>query len=228
MAYSVEHFRIIISDLTINENRHTKPINGPNRGAPCIGNSWYFGLLCVCIPMKIPHFAKVDRSRIEAVFSADGEHRSMLYLPFFDRPDSNTLCVIGQNPSLANADHADKTIQYIERFVFDRFPHIGMILMVNLYSRIDTKKDKTASPNDPSCDLDLRRAIAENNEFLLVFGELKNKGVYRFRDRAAELSSLFVGKVVHKIDIGSPYAPHPGNPRICYSNVSFGTAPHEF
>jgi hypothetical protein len=152
----------------------------------------------------------------------------MLHLPFLDRPFCKTLCVVGQNPSLANADRADKTVQYIERFVFERLPHIGKILMLNLYSRIDTKKDQTAAPNDPICDLELRKAIAENNEFLVVFGQLKNQGVYRFRDRAAELSNLFAGKVVHKIDIGTLYAPHPGNPKICYSNVSFGITPYEF
>ena len=152
----------------------------------------------------------------------------MLHLPFLDRPSGKTLCVVGQNPSLANADHADQTVHYIERFVFERFPHVSKILMLNLYSRIDTKKDKTATPNDPICDLALRKAIAENNEFLVVFGQLKNQHVYRFRERAAELSTLFAGKIVHKIDIGAPYAPHPGNPKICYSNLSFGITSYEF
>ncbi len=178
--------------------------------------------------MRTPHFAKVDKSKIEAVFSANGEHRCKLCLPFFDREDGHTLCVIGQNPSCANADHADKTVEYIERFVFEHFHHVGKILMLNLYSRIDTKKVNTDSPKDPKCYLDLRKAIAENNEFLLVFGQLKNKGVYRFRDRADELRNLFEGKAVYKIAIGSSYAPHPGNPKICYSNISFGIEPHEF
>ncbi len=152
----------------------------------------------------------------------------MLHLPFLDRPSGKTLCVVGQNPSLANAESADKTVQYIERFVFECLPHIGKILMLNLYSRIDTKKDKTAAPNDAICDLALRKAIAENDEFLVVFGKLKNQGVYRFRDRVAELSALFAGKVVHRIDIGTVYAPHPGNPKICYSRLPLGVARYEF
>lgn len=178
--------------------------------------------------MTIPHYDKVDISQIEAVFSSDSEHRSMLHLPFLDRPSGKVLCVVGQNPSLANADYADKTIRYIEMFVFERMPHIGKIVMLNLYSRIDTKKDKTAAPNDPNCDLALRKAIAENNEFLFIFGELRNKRVYRFSDRAAELSKLFTGKTIHKIDIGATYAPHPGNPKICYSNLSFGITRYDF
>lgn len=152
----------------------------------------------------------------------------MLHLPFLDRPSGKTLCVVGQNPSLANAVHADKTVQFIEKFVFERLPHISKILMLNLYSRIDTKKDKTAAPNDPICDLALRKAIVEHNEFLVVFGKLKNERTYRFRDRAAELSPLFAGKIVHKIDIGTLYAPHPGNPKICYSNLSCSVTRYDF
>lgn len=178
--------------------------------------------------MSVPHFSEVHAARIEAVFSVDGQHRSLLRLPFLHRGSGKTLCVLGQNPSCANENHADKTVHYLERFAFERLPDVSQLLMLNLYSRIDTKKDKTAHPNDPECDLNLRRTILENNEFLMVFGELKNQGVYRFRDRAAELRQLFVGKTVNKIDIGTLYAPHPGNWKIHYSNFSFGVASYDF
>ena len=66
------------------------------------------------------------------------------------------------------------------------------------------------------------------HEFLVLFGKLRNQRQYRFRDRATELRSHFAGKVVLKIDIGTPYAPHPGNRQIHYSNLSFGVSPYEF
>lgn len=178
--------------------------------------------------MTVPHFHEVDLTRTHAVFSADAQHRSLLRLPFLSRPDGRTLCVVGQNPSYANTQNADKTVRYIEELVFDRLPLVGQILMLNLYSRIDTTKDKTTNPNDQDCDRALRQAILENDAFLVVFGKLKNQRVYRFRDRAAELRKLFAGKTVLKIDLGTAYAPHPGNWKIRYSNYSFGIRDYDF
>ena len=176
----------------------------------------------------LPHFEKIDLSRVEVKFSDDGEHRWFLRLPYSDRAHGKTLAVVGQNPSRANAANADKTVQYIERFVYENLPDVGRILILNLYSRIDTEKIKNAQPNDPDYDRYLRQAISENQDFLMIFGRLENKGVYRFQDRAAELEGLFTTKNVLKIDIGSSYAPHPGNQQILYAKFSLGLNRYNF
>lgn len=178
--------------------------------------------------MRVPHFEKVDLQKIEAVFSDDGLHRSYLRIPLLMRGGDRTVCIIGQNPSYANAAFADKTIRFLERFVFDQLPEFSQILMLNLYSRIDTKKEQIINLQDPECERVLRQAIRDHNDFLMVFGKLRSDGAYRFQERANELRVLFSGKNAYKIDIGSPFAPHPGNPNIRYSNYSLGVTCYDF
>lgn len=138
------------------------------------------------------------------------------------------LCVIGQNPSYANAEFADKTIHYIERFVYERFPKVSQILMLNLCSRVDTAKSATLGANDMQCDMIFRQTIRSNRQFLVIFGKLTNAGSYPFRDRAVELRKLLKGRTVYKIDLGTNYAPHPGNPKILYTNYSLGVNRYDF
>ena len=66
--------------------------------------------------------------------------------------------------------------------------------------------------------VEFKKIVDENSYFLAVFGSLKNKGEYKFIERAKEVHESLKGKQIFKIDIGSNYAPHPGNPKILYSN----------
>lgn len=178
--------------------------------------------------MTVPHFEQVDLSHVKAVFTPDGKHRSQLKIPLLLRDGGRTLCIVGQNPSQANAEVADKTVRYLERFVFERMPDFGQILMLNLYSRVDTKKEQTKDLNSQDCEGVLLEAIRSNNDFLMVFGKLENKGAYRFSDRVNQLRFLFRSKNIYKLDIGTVYAPHPGNRKIHYSNFDLKIANYDF
>ncbi len=170
----------------------------------------------------------MDQPRIEAVFLGQGKHRATLRLPFKGRPRGKTLCIIGQNPSYAGEQHADKTIHFLERFVFENRADVGCILMLNLYSRIDTTKSKRTGLITADSERHLRSAIAAHDEFLVVFGQLKNQRAYRFRERAATLRPLFAGKTICKFGVGTPYAAHPGNKFITYSRFGLGLDPYDF
>jgi hypothetical protein len=174
----------------------------------------------------VEHFEHVDQPRIEALFLGQGQHRASLRLPFKGRPHGKTLCIIGQYPSYAGQQYADKTIHFLERFVFETRTDVGSILMLNLYSRIDTTKSRRTGPITASSERHLRSVIAEHDEFLVVFGQLKNERAYRFRERAAALRPLFEGKTVSKS--GTGYAAHPGNKLITYSRFGLGLAPYDF
>ena len=99
---------------------------------------------------------------------------------------------------------------------------------LNLFSLIDTKKNGSAKASTARSDRLLRDAIRDHDEFLIVFGKLGTQGAYRFKDRA--LRDLFLGKIVHRIDIGEriDYAPHPGNRRITYSRFDHPLAVYDF
>lgn len=167
---------------------------------------------------EIPHADCVDLSRIEAIFSESGLHRSILRLPLLNRNSTCTLCVIGQNPSAANAQVADKTINYLENFTFQNLPEYGAILMLNLYSRVDTNKVETRDLLDAQSELILRESLASHKDFLVVFGKLRDSGAYKFINRVREIKDMLSFKNVYKFALNTVYAPHPGNPKILYSN----------
>ena len=168
--------------------------------------------------MSIFHFDKVDISRIGADFTEDEHHRKSLIIPFQERSDFRNLCIIGQNPSKANKQVADKTLYYLEKFVYEKMPEYSQITMLNLYSRMDTTKNKKDDLIREECQSNYIEHISNNNDFLIVFGKLKNQGSYKFKDRARQLKNLLAGKNVYKLDIDTDYAPHPGNKVILYRN----------
>jgi len=174
--------------------------------------------------MEVLHFDKVDRENIKVVFTEDRLHRSSLTVPFFERDGEKALCIIGQNPSNANEVHADKTLRYLEQFVFQNLPEYSEIIMLNLYSRIDTKKDEITDLERDETKEKFFDHLEEYSDFLLVFGKSKNEGVYKFPDKATEAIDKLSGKNVFKIDIGAntSYPPHPGNPEILYRNYDCG------
>jgi hypothetical protein len=98
--------------------------------------------------------------------------------------------------------------------------------MLNLYSRLDTNKSATTDLLRLECEREFRRVIGANTDFLIVFGKLKNQGSYKFVKKATFLKKLLTGKNVYKIDIGTSYAPHPGNKKIYYGNYCYGVTNH--
>ncbi len=178
--------------------------------------------------MAVKHFLKVDLPRVRATFCAGKQHRAKLHIPFLERTETRTLCVIGQNPSAADERQADKTVHFLERYVFERLPQYGQMLMLNLYSRVDTEKTEKVDLIHPECERLLQEAIAQHQDFLVVFGRLRNERAYKFPGRVHALQPLFVGKNVYKFNIDVPYAPHPGNPRIVYQNTKVSLVKYDF
>jgi hypothetical protein len=177
----------------------------------------------------VHHFDEVDKGAIRACFFDARRHRATLHLPFRGRSASKTLCIIGQNPSAADERQADKTIRYLEELFFRlKKPRYGALLMLNLYSRVDTKKTLDAEPLHPRCAEIFDAALQAHEDFLIVCGKVKDEGSYRFLDRARLVAQRLASKHVMKLDIGTAYPPHPGNPRILYCNFDVGLAAYDF
>lgn len=177
----------------------------------------------------VPHYIKADLDNIDAVFSLNDLHRFSLTIPLLERDSKNNICIIGQNPSKANRHEADKTLNYLERYVFEKLPEYSTIIMLNLYTRIDTNKDKTTSLEDPYYQPYLKSLISNNSDFLIVFGQVKNEGSYQFVQKAKEMKELLNNKKVFKLNLqGASYAPHPGNPKILYNNLDLDITKYDF
>ncbi len=178
--------------------------------------------------MVIYHYEKVDVENIVANFTHDRKHRASLFVPCIERNEGEQLCVIGQNPSDADEHHADKTIRYLEQLVFDNMPKYSSMIMLNLYSRIDTKKEEITDLERPETRKIFTKYLNSCTDILLVCGGTKKDGAYNFDKKLKSIKSLFSGKNLFKIDAGlnTIYPPHPGNPKILYNNFNVKFSPY--
>lgn len=176
----------------------------------------------------VPHFEHVDLPNVRSVFFDDRSHRACLKIPFSGTRGSETLCVIGQNPSAADEREADKTIHYLEKLIYLKHSQYRQLIVLNLYSQVDTTKSERTQPLHPKCEEIFNHMLGEEANFLAVFGQLKNQGQYCFLDRARQIEPLLQSKNVLKLDLGTQYAPHPGNPKILYNNFNIGLSSYTF
>ena len=176
----------------------------------------------------VKHAESVDAKGIQPIFSSDGFHRFVLRIPFTGQTGSDVLCVIGQNPSFANKEFADQTVRFLERYVKANLPNYSELLIINLYSRIDTNKSHSSDPSNSENEKMFSTVVAKCTDFLVIFGQIKNEGQYKFEDQARWAAPLLKGKSVVKFDLDTPYAPHPGNRAICYSRLDVGLTTYNF
>jgi hypothetical protein len=174
---------------------------------------------------RIEHFNMVDKSAIQAKFFDNRKHRATLRLPFLERTNGRTLCIVGQNPSAADERVADKTIRYLEELIYRNHSEYDTLLILNLYSRVDSTKSATVDLLHADCAELFNRALSENDDFLLVYGQIRNEGAYMFPERAQIVANALKGKRIFKLDVGTSYPPHPRNPRILFKNFSVALAP---
>lgn len=172
---------------------------------------------------RIEHFEMVDKPAIRSQFFDNRNHRATLALPFVGRT-AKTLCIIGQNPSAADEQYADRTIRYLEELVYRTCPAYGVLLVLNLYSRVDTNKSMTSDPLDERCARIFDNIINYHQDFLLIYGKAKSKGPYKFAERSREVANKLCSKNVLKLDIDTPYPPHPGNRNILYRKFDLSLA----
>lgn len=87
------------------------------------------------IGRQVSHFEKVDIKNIKAQFSEDKKYRFMLSIPFyFEESRTKTVAVILKNPSSADAQRADKTVQNVEKVIYKTFDDVSRVEILNLFS----------------------------------------------------------------------------------------------
>lgn len=170
----------------------------------------------------VSHFNEVDKDNIKAFFSADKKkHRISLEIPFLNRSVNKSLCIIGQNPSVADKERADPTIRSLEKYVYHKLQQYSKIIMLNLYTRVDTNKDYLDDLIRDEFQEEIDEIIKNNSDFLIVWGKFENDKIYNFIEKAIALKPKLNNKNVFKIDLnnGSKFAPHPLNREIKKSRV---------
>lgn len=81
-----------------------------------------------------------------------------------------------QNPSLANIEHADKTIQFMEKLVFEKeyaqFQRAYKLIIVNQFAFMQTKNFEGNNFHvGPENDQAIIRAIEESDDVIIGWGK---------------------------------------------------------
>lgn len=101
--------------------------------------------------------------------------------------------------------------------------------MLNLYTRVDTNKDIKQEIEHPDYPEYLQTLVEKHSDFLIVFGQAKNEGEYKFIKKAKEVKDLLNSKNVLRLNLpDANYAPHSGNPKILYNNINFDVTAYDF
>jgi len=87
------------------------------------------------IGRQVSHFEKVDVENIKALFSDDQKYRYTLSIPFYKEQErTKTVTVILKNPSSADAQRADKTVQNVEKVIYKAFGDASKVEILNLFA----------------------------------------------------------------------------------------------
>lgn len=86
-----------------------------------------------------------------------------------------TACVVMQNPSYANEDIADKSVQFMEKNVFERglsyFSGVERLLVVNQFAHVQTKGFRGLSSEiGTKNDLAIKTALEESEIIIIGWG----------------------------------------------------------
>ena len=127
--------------------------------------------------MVYRHIAGVH---VTADFSGDRKYRYRLEVrKAATGTAGRTVCVIMQNPSYADGEVADRSVQFMEKIVFLRglpeFAGVGRLIVVNLFAYIQThgfvpSREKIGPCNDQA----IEAAIREADIVVLAWGSAKS------------------------------------------------------
>ncbi len=110
-----------------------------------------------------------------------------------------SVCAIMQNPSYACVEYADKSVQVLERVIFEKqypqFTGVERLIIVNLFAFIQTndfsgKDDYIGERNDAA----IARALEESKIILIAWG--KGNGFEKRKTAITEMVSKHNGKEV--------------------------------
>ena len=138
--------------------------------------------------------------KVKALFSDCKKFRYQLTIEDTSKRNGDSVCVIMQNPSIANTEIADKSVQFLEKLIFEKevelFRNVKTIIIVNQFARIQTKYfEGKAEDIGPDNDIHIRRAIDQSDIILIAWGKT-NPFLKRQQDILRIISSFQCKKVL--------------------------------
>lgn len=106
--------------------------------------------------------------KVSAQFSKDKKYRYRLGITLQSKPTKGkTVCVVMQNPSYAGEKIADKSVQFMEKVIFQRglpeFSGVQRLIVVNQFAYIETnnfegRPDQIGAKNNSAIESSLKEA----------------------------------------------------------------------
>ncbi len=136
-------------------------------------------------------YKHIDGVKVKAKFSKDLCYRYRLEITQKNSlSPGKTVCVVMQNPSYAGEDVADKSVQFMEKVVFQKqFPEFEgakRLIVVNQFARIQTNNFQGLAHDIGSRnDSEIKSALNESGIIIIGWG-----AVNRFQERQAFVFGL--------------------------------------
>lgn len=122
-------------------------------------------------------YRHIDKVKACATFSDCKKYRYRLDISRIEPTDSDTkiVCAVMQNPSVANADIADKSVQFLEKLIFTKgishFSEVRKLIVVNQFAFVQTNdfsgQDEHIGPEN---NAHISQAIFESDIILIAWG----------------------------------------------------------
>ncbi len=121
-------------------------------------------------------YRHIEGTRVKAVFSDCRKYRYRLVIDLKDAAaNGKTACVIMMNPSYANEEIADRSVQFMERVVLQRglpeFKGVRRLIVVNQFAYIQTHQFN-GLPHEigPLNDSAIKKAFQESEIIIVGWG----------------------------------------------------------
>lgn len=120
-------------------------------------------------------FKHIEGVSVDAVFSNCKKYRYKLTIENDNSSGSETVCVVMQNPSVANTEIADRSVKFLEKLIFTKgyseFRNVKKIIIVNQFTFIQTNDFKgLESDIGEKNDEHILEAIRESDIVLIAWG----------------------------------------------------------
>jgi hypothetical protein len=149
-------------------------------------------------------FEHIPNVKVQATFSADCKLRYLLVISKRDTAKGKTICAIMENPSAANEEVADKSVQFLERLVFlesyPEFKNVDRLIIVNQFAFIQTRgfvgADKRIGSKN---DFYIEQAIRKSDIILVAWG--KSNRHRRRQEAINRIISSYQGKALYQTKV---------------------------
>ena len=167
---------------------------------------------------QIVHSNYVDVRNIRACFSQCGEYRYLLTIPYNSEENrAEVISVILKNPSSADENSADNSVNRAENYVYRKFPKCRELRILNLFAYRATNVEELQarisqegfdSAVGPENDRFLRTSFCNSTCIIAAWGDPGKIDKAHYRCRVEQVHQILQPYAERLLKVVSPYPRH--------------------